>query len=236
MPAPRRLKSTAPKITCRSSVVDLPLDLQLPQRQRHRDDALAAAGADRRGGLHVARVGELFDADEGRQPIEHDPPVDPAGRPRRQQPRREQVALARRLEARPLEQVHVLVDGAADEHHDLVVDGRQPGRAALLQGGVVLDEPLRDGGRPGGRVLDAGPGLRREVRPHGEREDRDGHHGPRDVREEQLAVEARPELAEQRAAARRRGRRRSGRTAPRQSTSTTYSAPARTTSSARFTR
>ena len=53
-------------------LVDLPIELLLPERQRDDDDAVAAAGADRRRGDAVRKVGDLLDADEHRQPLEDD--------------------------------------------------------------------------------------------------------------------------------------------------------------------
>ena len=103
-------------------LVDLAIELLLAERQRHDDDAVAASGAHRRRRDAVREVGDLLDADEHRQPVEDHVPVRRARRAHRQQARREQIALARRFEPRTIEEVDVLVDGAADEHHDLVVD------------------------------------------------------------------------------------------------------------------
>ena len=177
MPAPSRLNSTAPKTTWRSRVSICRSISNFRSGSGTVTMPSTSAGPDRGGGLQVAGIGELLGADERREPLEHDPPVDEARRSGRQQLRREQIPLARRLQTGPAEQVHVLIDGPADEHHDLIVDRRQRGLAALLQRRVVLDQPLRHGGRPGGGVFNSGPGLGGEVRPHGERENRDRHDG-----------------------------------------------------------
>ena len=145
-------------------IVDLPFDLRLAQRHRHRDDAFTAAGPDGGGGEQILPP-SCF-ADEGRQPVEHDPAIHVGGRAPRQETRGEQVALARRLQLRALEEVHVLIDGAPDQHHDLIVERRQRARAArLLQRRVVLDQPLRDQRGLRRRFFDAGAELRREVGP-----------------------------------------------------------------------
>ena len=81
-------------------VVDLALDLALAQRQRHGQDGVAAADADRRRRDQVGEVADPILADEARQPLEGDGAVDLGRRARRQQPRREEVALARRQQLR----------------------------------------------------------------------------------------------------------------------------------------
>ncbi len=134
-------------------------------------------------------------------------PIHVARRARRQQVRREEVALAGRLQPRAIEQVDVLIDGPAHEHHELIVDRLQRIRPALLQRGVVFDEPLRDGRRLDRRLFDAGAELIREIGPRRERQHDDRHDRRRDEGDEQLAVEARSDLAQQRAAARGRVRR-----------------------------
>ncbi len=113
-------------------LVDLLLDLLLPVRHRHGDDAFAAAGAHRRRRQLVGKIADLLLADVGRQSVEQDRAIDVARRARRQQLRREQIACARRLQARAIEQVHVLVDRAPNQHHDLIVDSveRRRRRAA----------------------------------------------------------------------------------------------------------
>ena len=185
-------------------LVDLLFDLLLPVGERHGDDAFAAAGAHGRRRQLIGEVADLLLADERRQPIEQDRSVDVARRARREQLRREEVARAGRLQARPVEQVDVLVDGAADEHHDLIVDRVERRGAALLQRRVVLDQALRRGDGSRGRLLGAGEELRRDVGPREDREDEDRHDRARPERQEQLAVEAGSHFAQQRAAARGR--------------------------------
>ena len=108
---------------------------------------------------------------------------------------------------RPIEEIDVLVDGTTNQHHELIVDRAERGRAALLQPRVVLDEPLRrrDGSRRG--LLGAREELRRDVGPREDRQDEHRNDGARKEREKQLVIEAGPHFAEQRAAAGRRAQR-----------------------------
>ncbi|HZW75565.1 MAG TPA: hypothetical protein VFF43_18610, partial [Caldimonas sp.] len=188
-------------------LVDLPIELLLAERQRDDDDAVASARANRGGSNAVRKVCDLLDADEDRQPLEDHFAVRGARRPHREQPRREQVALARGFEPRTVEQIDVLTDRASDEHHQRIVDGRQRRRAALLQRGVVLDEALRDrrGLRRG--VFEIGLRLARKVRADAEREERHRDDGACDIRQKQLPIEARAKFPQQLASARRRERR-----------------------------
>ena len=83
-------------------------------------------------------------ADEGRQAVEHDASIDLRRACAWRAVRREQIALARRLQARALEQVDVLIDRPADKDHDLIVEHIERPGALLLQRRVVLDQALRD--------------------------------------------------------------------------------------------
>ncbi len=89
-------------------------------------------------------------------------------------------------EARPIEEVDVLVDGPPHEHHDLVVDRGERAGAALLQRRVVLDEALRRGDGSRGRLLGAGAQLRGDVGPREDREDEDRHDRVRQERRNSL--------------------------------------------------
>ena len=185
-------------------LVDLLLDLLPPVGHRHGDDPVAPARAHRRRRQLIGKIADLFLTDIGRQPIQQNRAVDVAGRARREQLRREQIARAGRLQPRPVEQIDVLVDGAPDQHHDLIVDRVERGGAALLERRVVLDQTLRRGDRARRRLRGAVEQLRRHVGADEDREDEHRHHRARPEREEQLAVEAGTDLAQQRAAARRR--------------------------------
>ena len=182
-------------------LVDLALDLHLPERERHGDDAFASARAHWSGSKQIRDLARVFLADKGRQPIEHDLPVHIARRARREKPRGKEVGLARGLQSGAVEEVDVLIDGAADEHHDLIVEGAERAGAALLERRVVFDEPLRHRRGFRGRLIDARAKLPGEVGPRRDGENDDGDDGPGHEGEEQLPVEARPNLAQQRAAA-----------------------------------
>ena len=181
-------------------LVDLALDLLLARGQRHRQDAVAAGGAHRRRGDHVGNGADLILVDEARQPLQHDRAIDVVRRSRRQEARREQIALARGDELGAVEDVDVLVDDLADPHHHVVVDRADALGAAAQQRIGFLDDALRDGRRPRRLGLDVGAQQVGEVGADHEREDqhRDDRRG--DEREEQLAVEAGADLAQQRAA------------------------------------
>ncbi len=114
-------------------VVDLALDLLLPEGERHGEDRIAPACADRGGRHHVAEAAHLFLGDDGGQAVEGDGAIDVRGRARGQQARGEQVPLARRLSASgAAEEVDVLADDAAQPDHRVVVERRlrARGRAA----------------------------------------------------------------------------------------------------------
>ena len=185
-------------------LVNLLLDVQLLGRERDGDDALAATGGDRRRREPKRHGADLFVADEGRQPVEHDASIDVARRAHREQPRRKEIACAGRLQAIAIEQVDVFVDGAPDEHHDLIVDRRQRAGAALLQRRVILDQALRRRDGSCGRLVGAREQLVGEIGPRRDGEDGHRHDDRRDEREEQLQIEARSKFAQQRASARRR--------------------------------
>ena len=59
-------------------IVDLPIDVALPVRERHGQDHVAPAGADRRGRDGVGERADAIFADETRQPLQHDRAIDVA--------------------------------------------------------------------------------------------------------------------------------------------------------------
>ena len=125
-------------------LVDLALDLALAVGERHGQDRVAAAGADRRRRDHVRERADLILVDEARQPLQHDRAVDIVGRARRQEARGEQVALARREQLGAREDVDVLIDHLADPDHHVVADRRRRRRVAAQERVRLLDHPLRD--------------------------------------------------------------------------------------------
>ena len=182
-------------------LIDLLFDLLLPQRQRHGDDPFASAGTNRRRGQTVPEIALVFFGDKRRQPVERDRAVHVGRRAHRQQPRLEEIALARGLEAGAIVQIDILVDRPTNKNHDLIVDRLESTRPALLKRGVVFDEALRDGCRACGRVVDTGPQLGRKVCASRDRQDDDRDNRARDEGIDQLAVEARSKFAKQCASA-----------------------------------
>ncbi len=181
-------------------VVDLALDLALAGGQRHGQDAIALAGPDRRGGDHVRDGADLILVDEAGQPLQHDRAVDVVRRARRQEPGGEQIALARREQLRAVEDVDVLIDHLADPHHHVVAARRDLFVAATPERVGFLDDALRHGGGARRFRLHRIAQQIREIGTdhEGQRQDRDD--GGEHEREEQLAVEAGADLAQQRAA------------------------------------
>ena len=82
------------KVDAAIEVVDLAADFTLPQRQRHRQQRVLSCGAHRRGCQNVSEGAEHVLAHEAGQPLQHDGMVDVVRRSRRQDARREQIALA----------------------------------------------------------------------------------------------------------------------------------------------
>ncbi len=186
-------------------IVALLIQLALPQCQRNGDDPFAVARAHARGGQQIAEGADVFHVHEGGQAIEHDAPIDIRRRASREDVRRKKVALAGRLENGPVEQIHILRDGAFDEHEELVVDVVERPRAPLL-GRIVLHQTLGHGGGLDSGLVEAVLELAIEPVARGDSEDQgrnDRHH---DEREEQFAVEARAHFAKQ-GTSRRRARR-----------------------------
>ena len=136
-------------------VVALARDLLLPRRQRHRQDRVAAAGAHRRRRNQIRHGAELILVDEARQPLQLDRAIDVVRRARRQEARREEIALARRDELGAVENVDVLIDDLADPHHHVVVERTDAFGAAAQQRVGFLDDALGDGRRPRRLGLDA---------------------------------------------------------------------------------
>ena len=100
-------------------LVDLAFDFALPVGERHRQNPLVPPA--RTGGRdHVRERADPILPDEARQALQRDGAIDVVRRPRRQQARREQIALARRDEPRAFEHVDVLVDHLADPDHHVV--------------------------------------------------------------------------------------------------------------------
>ena len=179
-------------------IVDLALHFVLAERQRHRQYRVARSGPDRRRGEHVGHVADAVLGDDAGQALQHDGAVDRLRRARRQQTRREEVAFAGRRQHRAVEDVDVLVDQLADPHHQIVAEGDHAFGARELLG--VLDDALRHRRGPRRLALDVGQQQPGEVGTdeEGERQhrhDRGEHEG-----QEQLAVEAGADFAQQRSA------------------------------------
>ena len=182
-------------------VVDLALHFVLPEGQRHRQHRRCRPrSADRRRGEHVRHVADAILGDEAGQPLQHDGAIDLVRRARRQQARREQIALAGRRELGVDVDVDVLVDQLADPHHDVVADSVHRLGAAPQQRVRLLDDALRHGRGARRLVLDVGDEQAGEVRADHEGEDEHRDDRRQHEREEQLAVEAGADLAQQRRA------------------------------------
>ena len=134
------MKAIAASSTRAVELVDLRVDLALAQRERHADDGLPVVDPDRRRRHQVLVGADRLAGDVGRPAVERERAVDVAGRARRQQARREQVALAGGEQAGAGEDVDVLADDAAQPDQQVVVERRQVGGAARLDAGEVLDD------------------------------------------------------------------------------------------------
>ena len=181
-------------------VVDLLLDLAAAVGQRNRQDQVAVAGPHRRGGNQVGDRPDLVLVHEARKPIQDDGPIHVSGRARRQEARREQVALAGGEQLRAVEDVEVLLDHLADRDHHVVAPRRDLLAVAPPQRVRLLDDALRHGGRARGFRLHRVAQQVREVRPDDEGERQHRNDGGENEREEQLPVEARADFPQQRAA------------------------------------
>ena len=163
--------------------------------------ALPATGANRRRGDQIRQRAKLIFVDEARQPLEHDGAIDVVRRARRQQARREQIALARRNEVRPVEDVHVLIDDLADpDHHVVAWVSRGHPTPRLRRASRFFDDALRDRRRARRFGLNVVAQQVGEVGADHQRQDQHRNDRREHERQEQLAVEARANLAQQRAA------------------------------------
>ena len=158
------------------------------------------ADTHRRRGDDVRDGPDLILVHEARKPIEHDRAIDVVRRARGQEARREQVALARREQLGAVEDVDVLLDHLADRDQHVVAARRNLLAVAPPQRVGLLDDALRHGSRARRFRLHGIPQQVGEVRPDDERERQHRHDRREHEREEQLAVEARADLAQQRAA------------------------------------
>ncbi len=189
-------------------LVDLRVDLLLAQRQRHRQNRFAILNPHRRGGDEVRVGADRFAGHERRPALEQDGAIDVALGARRQEARREQVALARREQPRAVEDVDVLRDDSTQPDHQVVVDRRGRGAVGGFERADVLDDAAGGGGRACGLHLEVGLHQVRDVGAGDERKGEHRHDGRGDKRDEQLAVEAGAHLAQQLAAGGRRPLRR----------------------------
>ena len=198
--APSSTKNSDARWTPAIQLVDLALDFPLAKGEGHRDEHIRPGGAHRRGGEHVVERPDRILADEARLTLQDDRAIDVVGRAGREDTGGEQRALGGGGEPRPAEHVDVLIDDLADPDHPVVVE-RAGGLGAAAEARVeILDDSLRDGRGPGRLALDIGLQQVREVGPDHERQGQDRDDGREDEREEQLAVEAGADLAQQRTA------------------------------------
>ena len=200
MPAPTMMNSKAASSTRRSSSSICAFDLLLPRGERHHEDGVARFDAHGRGRHEVLDRPDRFAAHERRPPFQQNGAIRLAGRPRRQEPRGKEVPLARRQQTGAVEHVDVLRDHAAQPDDDVVVDVREGREAANLQAAEILDDATGRRRGPCRLHLDIGEQQRRKVGAGHEGERDDGHDRGGDEGQEQLAIEARPHLAQQRPA------------------------------------
>jgi hypothetical protein len=102
---------------------------------------------------------------------------------------------------RTIEQIHRLIDGAADDDHDLIVEMFERAGLGIPQLGVVLNQPLRDRHRLERFALHAGACLCGKIRARRNRQQKNRTDRHRDEGGGELAVEARSHFAQQRPAA-----------------------------------
>ena len=119
----------------------------------------------------------------------------------RQHARGEEVPLARGEQPRAGEDVDVLIDQPADPHHQVVVDADALLRRARRD--EIFDDALGGGGGADRFLLDVRAHLTGHVVARDERERDDGHDRGGNEGEEQLAVEAGADFAQQGTRARR---------------------------------
>ena len=178
-------------------IVDLALDVPLAERRGHGQDALAVRSV--RTGVAAIRYGvepKTSSATKLGSRSQHDGAIDGVRRSRRQQARREEIELARGDELRAVEDVDVLIDHLADPHHH-VVGALDAVSAAIEERVRLFDDALRHRGGARGFALNV---LAQEIGKVGaddERQDEHGNDRGEDERQEQLAVEAGANLAEQ---------------------------------------
>ena len=159
--------------------------------------ALPPAGANRRRRDQVRHRAELVFVDEARQPLQHDGAIDVVRRSRRQQARREEIALARRDQLRAVEDVDVLIDDLADPHHHVVVAALDAVGAAIQERVGLFDDALRHRRRARRFALNVLAQQIGEVGADDQRQDQHRDDRGEDERQEQLAVEAGANLAQQ---------------------------------------
>src|SRR5688500_15328983 len=98
-------------------IFDLALDFVAAGQQRNAQDYVTAGRAGQRGRELIRKVTDAFFAKERRQALEGNLSVDLRRRARRQQARREEIALARRQQVGAGEQVDVLIENLTELHH-----------------------------------------------------------------------------------------------------------------------
>ena len=178
-------------------IVDLALDVALPQRRRHGQNPLLASGANRGRSDQIRHRAKLVFIDEARQPLENDGAIDVVRRARRQQARREQIALARRNQVRPVEDVHVLIDDLADPDHHVILGFLSTIRPAAEESVRLFDDALRDRRRARRFALNILAQEIGEVGADHQRQYQYRNDRGEDERQEQLAVKARANLTQQ---------------------------------------
>ena len=198
MPAPAKNEQQRRQQHAAIQRFDLLLDLLLPRRQRHCEDAVfERRGRQRYGGDQIGiQRADAFAHDGGRFATELERLVHFGRRARRQESGGEEIALAGGDQAAGGEEIHVLIDQPADPHHQVVFD-----RNAVL-GGLrhheILDDTTGGVGRANRLLLDVRPHPIGDVHARHNRQRHNRHKHRRDECDEQLAIEARANLSQQR--------------------------------------
>ena len=175
-------------------IADLPFDVPLPRGQRHGQDRVGAGRADGRRRDQIVLRAERVPGHERRRMRQNDRVVHIGRGTGRQQAGGEEVALAGGDQPRARVDVDVLLDDLADEDQQIVGHDGRGGVGGLLELG---DHALGDDGGPrrAGLHVGAEPPGGVVADQQGQDQHRNGRDG--DEGQEQTAVEADPQLADQ---------------------------------------
>jgi hypothetical protein len=150
---------------------------------------------ERRRGHEIFERPDALVCHRGRGVAQFDRVMDSRGCACGQEAGREQVPLARRQQPPCREDVHILVDEPADEHQQVVLDARRLRPARRHE---VLHHPASRRGGAHRLLLDVGAGRGRPCSCAWRPPEHHRDEGSGDERDEELPVEARSHIAQQR--------------------------------------